>query len=81
MGWGQIWRIEQKDKLKATNEQAEQKIEQIKEIANNYDNCNDVGHYVQDTDARHALEEVAQAMGDISQIIDKVEWWKTKKKL
>ena len=48
-------------------------LKRIKEIANNYDNCDDIGHYVQDTEARHALEEVAQAMCDISQIIDEVE--------
>lgn len=60
-------------KYKPRMEQAEQKLERIREIANNYDNCNDVGHYVQDTEARHALEEVAQAMCDIPQIIDEVE--------
>ena len=60
-------------KNRIARKQAEQKLKRIKDIANNYDNSNDVGHYVQDTEARHALEEVTQAMLDISQIIDEVQ--------
>lgn len=58
---------------KFSKEQAEQKLEQIRDIASNYKNCNDLGFYAQNSEARYALWKVAQAMCDILQIISKVE--------
>lgn len=60
-------------KLKAEKEQAEQKLEQIRNIASNYKNCNNLGFYLQNSEARYALWKVAQAMCNILQLIDEEE--------
>ncbi len=41
----------------------------IEEIAQNYSTCDDVGHYVLDTEARHALQETAEAINSILHVI------------
>ena len=69
-GEREVWR-----KLGNKASKYEKVLKQIKDVVNDHINCDDVGHYIRDTDARHALEEVAEAMsyieGLVSSVVDK----------
>ena len=48
----------------------EETLLKIKEIANNYTNCDDLGRFIEDRHVRHALEEVAKAFQEILNLIE-----------
>lgn len=50
-----------------------QALEKIEELANDYCDCNNLSHFVQDTEARHALDDVAQSLTEILDIINEVK--------